>query len=389
MNPLVICAPNSGGVCQYTYCLGEALQCHGALTTVLTQNSPAYELAQLPHRHTVSTELRSSVTSAARLFNSIRNLRSVLALAENSEVLHYQWPLGARQDLLQWKALKRAGKRIVFTAHNVEPHEPGHKGQSHTEWLYRHADAIIVHGQRLRTMLLQANPSVAPSRVHVLKLGNYNFLADGFSKWNRVTARQSMGWSEEEQVVLFFGFLRRYKGLDVLIEACKQLLSAKPGLRSRFRLLIVGSSYGDHWASERYEERIAAAGLKAVTNCVVEHVPLEEVGRYFHASDVVALPYRSGSQSAVIPLAYAFGKPVIATDVGSLAEAVVPGETGLIVPPEDSTAFADALCSLLPVTGKNRIMGQNARCYAETVLDWKPIARATAQLYTTLSATRH
>jgi glycosyltransferase involved in cell wall biosynthesis len=387
MNPFLICSPVSGGVCQYTYCLAEALQCQGAATTVLTQNYPAYELAQRPRRHTVRSDLRTSMTPLARLLNPRRNLRTVLTRSEKSEVLHYQWPLGPRQDLIQWKALKRAGKRIVFTAHNVEPHESGNRGQSHTEWLYTHADAIIVHGKRLRDMLLQANPSVPPSRVHVHRLGNYNFIADDFPKWNRVAARESLGWSDEEQAVLFFGFLRHYKGLDVLIEACKQILAETPDLRPRFRLLIVGPSYGDHWENERYEERIAKAGLGAETTCVVEHVPLEEVGRYFHAADVVALPYRQGSQSAVIPLAYAFGKPVITTDVGSLAEAVVPGETGLVVPPEDSTALAAALSSLLRAGERSRIMGRNARCYAETVLDWQPIALATSQLYSTLDAT--
>jgi glycosyltransferase involved in cell wall biosynthesis len=326
------------------------------------------------------------MTPLARLLNPMRNLRTVLALAEQTNVLHYQWPLGPRHDPLQWKALKRAGKRIVYTAHNVEPHEAQQRGQSHTGWLYAHADAIIVHGENLRDMLLKANPSIAPSHVHVHRLGNYNFCADGFSKWNRTTARQSLGWSEDDQAVLFFGFLRHYKGLDVLIEACKQLLVAAPTLRSRFRLLVAGPSYGDHWAKERYEERIAEAGLEAVTSCFVEHVPLEDVGRYFHAADIVAAPYRSGSQSAVIPLAYAFGKPVVTTNVGSLAESVVPGETGLIVPPEDATAFATALRTLLLDPERNRFMGQNARRYADTELDWTPIAQATAQLYNTLSA---
>ena len=385
MNPLLISSPISGGVCQYTYCLAEALQCQGEKVTVLTQDYPAYELAQLLHNHKLRTQLRTSMTPLSRLLNPVHNLRTVLALSRDTDVLHYQWPLGPRQDPLQWKALKRAGKRIVYTAHNVEPHEAQNRGQSHTGWLYANADAIIVHGERLRDILLKNYPAVPSTRVHVHRLGNYNFLADGFSKWNRAEARHSLGWSEDDQAVLFFGFLRHYKGIDTLIEACRQLLSTTPNLRSRFRLLVVGPSYGDHWGAERYEERIAEAGLQAVTSCIVEHVALEDIGRYFRAADVVALPYRNGSQSAVIPLAYAFGKPVVITNVGSLAEAVIPGETGLIVPPEDPIALAAALRSLLLDSELNRRMGRNARQYADTVLDWRSAARMTAQLYQSLN----
>jgi len=384
MNPLLVSPHVNGGVCQYTYCLADALQGQGENTSVLTQASPAYELAGLKHRHAVCPLLRISMTPVSRLINPIRNLRTMLDLAKSTEVVHYQWPLGPRQDVLQWKALKRAGKRIVYTAHNVEPHEAGNRGEAHTGWLYSQADAIIVHGEHLRDILLKAYPEVAPCRVHVHRLGNYNFLADGFAKWNRAEARQSFGWSEEEQCVLFFGLLRHYKGLDVLIEACKQLLALTPGLRPRLRLLVVGSSLGDYWEKERYEERIAQAGLTEMTSCIVEHVPLEDVGRYFHAADIVALPYRSGSQSAVIPAAYAFGKPVITTNVGSLAESVVPGETGWIVPPEDPAAFANALHSLLLDPIQSRKMGQNARHYANTVLDWKTAAQSANQLYHTL-----
>jgi glycosyltransferase involved in cell wall biosynthesis len=146
-------------------------------------------------------------------------------------------------------------------------------------------------------------------------------------------AKKSLGL--DGPVMLFFGFVRQYKGLEYLIRAMPEVLR-----NVQVKLLIVGEFWED---KEPYLEAIEELGLQGNVVIMDRYVPNEEVGLYFSAADVVVLPYVDATQSAIVSLAYAFDKPVITTDVGGLPEVVSDGETGFIVPPSDSEALAKAI----------------------------------------------
>lgn len=386
MKRLIVCGSTNGGICHYTFSLSEALHLSGDEVTVLTLNDPSYELLKLAHTHTVKSVLKVSTRKISRLYNPLLNMHTLMKEARHVDLVHFQWPMGPRTDPMQWKNLKIAGKHIVYTAHNVISHEQGSREESHVAWLYAEADAIIVHGNNLKETLLKRF-AVDAKKVHVVVLGNYNFIADRFDKWERTTARSSFGWSEKERVVLFFGMIRHYKGLDTLIAACKILMANDSWNGTRLRLLVAGASVYNHWQEAGYAQQIAMAGLTSNSHCAIEFVPMEDIGRYCLACDVLAIPYRSGSQSAAVQLAYAYAKPVVLTDVGSLAESVQDGITGLVVPPEDPVALAKALHELLSDEGRAVEMGRQGRLYAETHLSWQTIAEQTQQIYKTVACT--
>ena len=146
-------------------------------------------------------------------------------------------------------------------------------------------------------------------------------------------AKRSLGL--DGPVILFFGFVRKYKGLEYLIRAMPEVLRSV-----QVNLLIVGEFWED---KEPYLKTIEELGLQGNIEIVDRYVPNEEVGLYFSAADVVVLPYIDATQSAIVSLAYAFDKPVITTAVGGLPEVVSDGETGFIVPPKDSEALAAAI----------------------------------------------
>ena len=377
----------NGGISHYTYCLADALTCHGVQANVLMYDYPAYELETLPHRHRVMPTIRMSHTKLARVADPLRNLKTLTAAARRSDVVHYQWAAGPRTDPWQWRTVKRLGKPVIYTAHDVKPHEGDIMSRDHSLWVYRNADALIVHGQRLRDTLLEM-ADVSPEKVHIVPHGNYNFVADLYQKWGRANARASFEFCEDDHVVLFFGMIRPYKGLDTLIDACGIVKKEHPSHGKRLRLLIAGKPLKNYWEDGGYPQLIVDAGLSQQTRCIVEHIPMEDIGRYFHAADVVAIPYKSGSQSGVLQLAYAFGKPSVVTNVGSFAEVLQDGVTGALVPPDDPAAFAGALAQLSTAPGLAARIGQQGRYYAETALSWDRIAAQTRAIYQQAKATQ-
>jgi glycosyltransferase involved in cell wall biosynthesis len=140
----------------------------------------------------------------------------------------------------------------------------------------------------------------------------------------------------DEPVILFFGYIKPYKGLDILLEAMPNILTELPNAK----LLVAGEVYGD----ERiYTDRIEKWHLKENVIFHNRFIDNEQVGRYFRVSDVVVLPYRSATQSGITQLAFSFDIPVISTDVGGLSEAVKEDENGFLVEPESSGALARAV----------------------------------------------
>ncbi len=169
---------------------------------------------------------------------------------------------------------------------------------------------------------------------------------------------QRLGLASSHQVVLFFGFVRPYKGLRHLIEALPRLCSRLPELR-----LVIAGEFWDSFPS--YTRRIDELGVTPHVMIENRYIPNEEVGLYFTAADVVVLPYTSATQSAVVALAHRYGRPVISTDVGGLPEAVSHETTGLIVPPGDPAALADAINRYFTDADLRHRLGQGVRQTAD------------------------
>ena len=139
--------------------------------------------------------------------------------------------------------------------------------------------------------------------------------------------RKEFGFSEQDKVLLFFGYVRKYKGLDLLIDAFPKIKTSIPNAK----LLIVGEFYD---SPEVYTDKIKKLGIEKDTVIVNKFVPNEDVGKYYKVCDLVMLPYRSATQSGILNVAYGFSKPAIVTNVGGLSEFVEDKKTGIIINPD-------------------------------------------------------
>lgn len=226
-------------------------------------------------------------------------------------------------------ALLRSGKTKTLTIlHNVIPHERRPGDILFTRFLFRFTDYFIAQSESVEKELLKFVPNAKYKRV---ALPMFSLFKDRIPKQD---ARKKLGINDEK-VILFFGYIRPYKGLHVLIDAMKILKQ-----KMNVRLLVCGEFYGDE---EKYRAHIKEAGIEETTTVISDYVPNENVHLYFSTADIVVQPYVSATQSAIAQIAYFFSSPIIATNVGALPEVVIHEKSGLIVPPNDPQALADAI----------------------------------------------
>jgi glycosyltransferase involved in cell wall biosynthesis len=223
----------------------------------------------------------------------------------------------------------------------------------------RRSQQLIVHGQSVKKTLL-ARHSISPEQITVIPIGELSL----YQQWNTQT------WSEQKDTVLFFGRIWPYKGLEYLIAAEPTISAACPN--ARFVIAGRGEDLDRYQAMMLHPERFEVLN---------KYIPREDVPRLFQQASIVVLPYIEASQSAVIPLAYAFGKPVVATAVGGIPDVVDHERTGLLVPPRDSDALAQAVINLLEDQETRHQMGQRALEKARGELSWATIARQTIEVY--------
>lgn len=222
--------------------------------------------------------------------------------------------------------------RTILLAHNLMPHERQPGERFLTRWLVQCFDTFIVQSATVHDDLLRLKPTAryaqVPHPVH--------HLFD--CSVTQVDARAVLGIPAHVPLLLFFGYVRAYKGLELLLDAMARVIT--DGALPYVRLLVVGEFYVER---RRYEQQIAALGLTNTVMLIDRFVPHEQVGMYFAAADLIVLPYLRATQSGIVPIAYAHERPVIVTAVGGLPEQIVAGETGYVVPPNDVHALAQAI----------------------------------------------
>ena len=218
---------------------------------------------------------------------------------------------------------KNKHTRIICIADNIIPHEKRFGDKPFTRYFIKPVDAFITMSEKvLSDLRLFTTEKKALLVTHPL----YDNFGEKISK---ETARKELKIKDEELIILFFGFIRKYKGLDILLDAMQIIKNEKVN-NKHIKLLIAGEFYDDR---KLYEEQIERLGIKNNLILHTDFIPDKEVRNYFCAADVVIQPYRNATQSGVIPVAYHYEVPMIVTNVGGLPKMVPHNKVGLVAKP--------------------------------------------------------
>lgn len=219
--------------------------------------------------------------------------------------------------------------KILVIAENVVSHEGRKIDAALTKMGISIGSQYLVLSDKVAE---EIKPYANNKPIHKAHLPIYNT----FNTTAATSTKASLGYSEDDYVLLFFGYIRKYKGLDIALEAFPTIKKSIPNAK----LLVVGESY-DAW--EEYQDLIDKHQLQNDVQVISAYVPNEAVAQYFNASDLVLLPYRTATQSGILNIAYGFLKPVVATNVGGFSEFIDDGTSGLLVQSIEPQAFAEAV----------------------------------------------
>lgn len=224
------------------------------------------------------------------------------------------------------KRLKKGTKRIAIL-HNVIPHEKRFFDKGANNYFLKQNEGFVVMSDAVLKDLLSLKPDAKYLRIdHPV----YNQFGE---KQERTNAIEKLKLNPEKKYLLFFGFIRGYKGLDLLLQAL-------PDLDDSIELIVAGEIYGSF---DAYQEIIDQKELSDRVHLFTDYIADDQVSDYFSASDVCVLPYKSATQSGITAIAHHFDLPIIATDVGGLKESIHHESNGLIVPKSEPKAIAESI----------------------------------------------
>lgn len=357
----------------YDHALASALARAGADVELVTTEFPLstvpepgeYRLSKRFYRQSArlygtngERRAQAALRRGIKLVEHVPELLLYRRHAGDADVVHYQWLTFPALDV----HLLPPARPRVFTAHNVPPREPRRGEVAAFKRLLRKMDAIVVHSAH-GARRLSEELDAPPERVHVIPHGAFDYLT-------RLPFERPLPAElavVEGPVILFFGLLRSYKGLDVLLDAFSDIDGAE--------LWIVGLP---HLPLEELEKRARRA--RGRVRFVPRFVAEDEIPALFKRADIVALPYREIDQSGVLYTALAFGSPLLLSAVGGFPEIADRGAAQLVEPGNVESLRA-GLIELLADDVRRRAMGDAAQRLARGEHSWDAVAEATDRLY--------
>jgi D-inositol-3-phosphate glycosyltransferase len=278
---------------------------------------------------------------------------------------------------------KLLGKKIVFTAHNVNAgRRDGNDSFLNRLTLkiqYALSAHIFVHTKAMKEEL-KSDFNVPDKKVSVIPFGINNTIPNTELKSD--DARREFGLDNRHRIMLFFGRIVPYKGLEYLIEALGKLANEYPDLR----LIVAGATNRTKNYWQQIQQTINRTGMNARIIQRIEFIPDEETELFFKAADVLILPYANIFQTGLLFLAYSFGLPAIVTDVGSLKEDVIEGKTGFVSAPKDSAALANVIDKYFSSELYENLESRRKEIqeYANERYSWCKVAAVTTNVYSQL-----
>lgn len=263
----------------------------------------------------------NSCINSINPFNWIKVGNQIKKIQPDLVIVRYWLPfMGPCLGSILRRIKKNRVSKVVCIADNIIPHEPKPGDQIFTKYFVKPVDAFITMSEKVKEDLLVFAPNKPTVFIPHPLYDNFG------EKISKELARKYLNIELDEKIILFFGFIRKYKGLDILLDSIKILQTSYPS----FKLLIAGEFYDDQ---KLYNEQIERLGIEQQLILRTNFIPDNEVKYYLCASDLIVQPYRSATQSGVTPLAYHFEIPMIVTNVGGLPALVPDNKVGLIAEP--------------------------------------------------------
>ena len=349
----------------YDHGLARGLARAGADVELVTSRYPwdeapapdGYRVSERFYRLAMRRDLPQAARRVLKLAEHVPDMLAYRRRARGADLRHYQWlPLEGLDALL----LPRA-RPSVLTLHNVRRRGASRSEGARMRRLAARMDALVVHSRDAAAQL-RDRFGADPGRVHQIPHGALDYLT-------RLPEREVP--AADGPVVLWFGTVRDYKGVDTLLEAFREVEGAE--------LWIVGKP--EIPMTPLHELARHAPGT---VRFVERFVPDPELASFIRRADVVALPYRNIDQSGVLYSALAFGKPIVMSAVGGFPEVAEEHGAARLVPPEDPAALAGALNELLANPQARRALAEAAATAAAGPYSWDRIGRQTLELYESL-----
>jgi len=274
-------------------------------------------------------------------FKAVRKIKSL-----NPDLIAFIWYnpfFGMTFNVISGRLKKYFHGKVLFIAENIISHEARFIDSFLTKIALRHADKFLVLSEIVEKGIKELYPGKNVFRSSLPIYDCYQF----DSLITKTDARKKIELPTDKNVILFFGYIRAYKGLMYLIEAMPNVLKFDPDAM----LLVVGEFYEE---KEKYFDAVKSLGLGRNVKFVAEFVPNEDVGLYYTASDLVVLPYKSATQSGILNIAYGFKRPVVVTNVGGLPELVEEGKTGFIVEANNPNTIAEGIVKYFSSKDKSK-----------------------------------
>ncbi len=286
------------------------------------------------------------------------------------DVVHIQTFKDIRYELPLYRRLRKYYKKLVLTVHNVLPHEAGERERERYKGLYDLCDELIVHNHTTERELTEQF-HIPEEKITVTAHGAYQ------THLRETTEMTGIRGGEKKRFLLF-GFIRRYKGIDILLEAVSLIPAEK---RKKLHFTIAGKQY-EKLDGTDYQALIQKLGLEDCVSFTKGHVPDEKIPELFENTDFAVFPYRHIYGSGALLFAYTYGRPVIASDIPAFVEETENGSTGILFESENPQALADAI--LMAAECKTQQMEQYRRAIrrlTEDKYNWKISAAKTAEVY--------
>lgn len=361
---------------KYFFSLANALVAEGHSVVLSLDQKMETEGCECEKFHWFNTD-EKKVSKIRKFINYISSYKKIYKeLKKNKyDILHVQWMIFSPLDFYFLKKIKKNCKiKLVDTIHDILPFNQKFYDLKYHKKIYNLADKIIIQADNNIQRFDSLFPNLK-SKVSLIPHGHFLDYAEYVDQKN---ARLTLDLPQEKMIFLFFGQIKKVKGLGVLLEAfaqyCNQFHDAI--------LVIAGSVWKDDFSS--YEKIIKDNNISDFIKQEIRYISDDELKYFFNASDCCVLPYLDVYQSGVIQLCYAYQKAVVATDLGAFREVVLDRETGFLCKVNDVTSLCNALIEARQQKDKLGEFGQKGYNYIKEKYSWKKIGSSISGIYKSL-----